>query len=69
MSRVEAPRDHPAKFHPKHKKKIVASLEDAWKEEEENKEGGFSERIVRRAVRKVSLLEHSLQNVHYGNLV
>ncbi|XP_034292171.1 uncharacterized protein LOC117676649 isoform X3 [Pantherophis guttatus] len=52
MSRVEASRDHPAKFHPKHKKKIVASLEDAWKEEVEDKEGGFSERIVRRAVRK-----------------
>lgn len=56
MSRVEASRDHLASFHPKHKKKTVASLKD---EEEKDKEG-FREQIVRRAVRKVSLLEHSL---------
>ncbi|XP_026542322.1 uncharacterized protein LOC113424705 isoform X2 [Notechis scutatus] len=55
MSRVEASRAYPANFHPKHKKKIVASLNDDWKEgEEEEKENeeGFSQRIVRRAVRK-----------------
>ncbi|KAG8141894.1 hypothetical protein E2320_006546 [Naja naja] len=55
MSRVEASRAHPANFHPKHKKKTVASLNDDWKEgeeEEEEKGEGFRERIVRRAVRK-----------------
>lgn len=59
MSRVEASRAHPTNFdfHPKHKKKIVASPKDAWKEEEEEREEGFREQIVRRAVRKVSLLQ------------
>ncbi|KAM3825500.1 uncharacterized protein M6D78_015831 isoform 2-T4 [Vipera latastei] len=56
MSRVEASRAHPTNFdfHPKHKKKIVASPKDAWKEEEEEeeREEGFREQIVRRAVRK-----------------
>ncbi|XP_070614533.1 uncharacterized protein [Erythrolamprus reginae] len=50
-SRVEASRDHPANVHPKHKKKTLASLEDAWREEQD-KERGFREQIVRRAVRK-----------------
>ncbi|XP_025021712.1 uncharacterized protein LOC103063802 isoform X2 [Python bivittatus] len=53
MSRVEASRAHLAnfEFHPKQRKKIVASPKVAWKEEDDEEEGS-DERIVRRAVRK-----------------